>query len=165
MNYIASIITIINFIYSLFVITEKVTMPHLPFSSQGLPMSFIFIVFLEIFLASGFGYILVKFAEKGHGIPFMLFITVALISAWTTMFNIQWIIIKGPLNTFVTIFTLVILSVLFCGLACYFIVIHSKDKQHIDFDSDNVVPINQNSRLIEWQFLAFIVMFIFIMSS
>ncbi len=42
MNYIASIITIINFIYSLFVITEKVTMPHLPFSSQGLPMSFIF---------------------------------------------------------------------------------------------------------------------------
>jgi hypothetical protein len=164
-NFFAAIITIGNFIYSLSIVTEQITTPIPAFPIQGLPLGFILIMFLETLLASGFGYILVKFAEKGHGIPFMLFITVALISAWTTMFNIQWLIIQGSANSFGLGVMLAVLSAVFCGLACYFILIHSKDKKHIDFNSNEMVSINQDGQLIAWQIIAYIVMFVFVMSS
>ena len=165
LNFFAAIITIGNFIYSLGIVTEQVTTPIPSLPIQGLPLGFILIMFLETLLAAGFGYILVKFAEKGHGIPFMLFITIALISAWTTMFNIQWLIIQGSANSFGSGVVLAILSGIFCGLACYFITIHAKEKKHTSFNSNEIVLINEDGKLIAWQIGAFIVMYIFVMSS
>lgn len=165
LNLIASIITIINFLYSLIIVNSSTQNPIPPIPSQALPIGLIIIALLETFLSAGFGWLIVKFAEKGHGIPFILVIVVALVSAWTTMFNIQWLIIQGSANGIGAGIILFLMSAMFCGLACYFITIHSVGKEYKQLNTNKMVSVNNGDQLIGWQIVTFVVMYIFVMSS
>lgn len=98
---IAGIIGIFNFIYSVSfgLPGPQMVMPTIP--NVDLLIRILFLFLLESALAYSFGYILTKINKMGkvlpgEGLPLILLILVALLSAWTSLFNIQWFLIGPP---------------------------------------------------------------------
>ncbi|TOJ56941.1 hypothetical protein CGI36_23930, partial [Vibrio parahaemolyticus] len=98
-NRLASWLTIITAIISLanFVVSLKVgnvtsgTELSVSRIEAVLPFRFVLYILLETALAYAFGRTLIYFEQYGQGIPLMLVVIVSLISAWTSLFNAQWL--------------------------------------------------------------------------
>ena len=95
-----------------------------------LPLKLAFFILLETALAYAFGWLLVSTEKYGEGVPFILLFVISIISAWTSLFNSQWIICGQTLAGFVfwSTFTLwfFLLSTISMIIAIYLIVTHSK---------------------------------------
>ena len=95
-----------------------------------LPMKLVFFMLIETALAYAFGWLLVNIEKHGDGVPFILLFVVSVISAWTSLFNAQWVIIgQTPVNfIFWSTFTLwfFLLSLIALLIAVYLIITHSK---------------------------------------
>ncbi|NHO68572.1 hypothetical protein G8770_23720 [Aestuariicella hydrocarbonica] len=115
---------------------------------------------LEACLAAAFGWLIVLASSKGRGLPFLLSIAVMLVSAWTSLFNIQWLILGRAPETGADVAWLGVIGAVFCGFALYLIDDHV-DKFKIKFSSVNdfVHSINEGGSLYIWQALSFAVMY------
>jgi len=99
---IASIITVINFALSIALSFEGLTfdlLPTIAASFETRPLFFRIIVFLllEVFISYIFVKIYLFIVEKGQqGDPlsFILKVVLLMCSAWTTLFNVQWLILS-----------------------------------------------------------------------
>ncbi|MEH6385766.1 MAG: hypothetical protein V7780_14245 [Colwellia sp.] len=158
-NWIASIVTILNFGWSLFAFNSIGGIPK-----QGVPIGSIEIGLivsctLETCLAAAFGWLIVFTSSKGRGLPFLLSIAVMLISAWTSLFNIQWLILGRSPETGADVAWLGVVSLVFCGFALYLIDDHV-DKFKIKFSSVNeFIESFDVFSLYVWQVISFVVMY------
>lgn len=144
----AGIITIFNFIYSLRFITHaNIEITGFPISS--FPIRMIFFFLLEGLLAYGFGWLIAKLYISGVGLYAFFAFIVELISAWTSIFNVQWIILcSAPSDAGKAVLLILFTFVAFL-IACFFI------EDHI-YEND---PLSKSdlSALI-FQCIAFIIM-------
>ena len=128
---VTGIIALCNFGYSISqgVYGEVISVPDVPLIT--LPFRIIIFIILETALAYAFGYMLIKIEAYGHGVPAVTLWLVSLISAWTSLFNVQWLISGAvPLNNqFFSLYTLwfFVLSGLASFIAVYFISTHSNE--------------------------------------
>ncbi len=120
-----------------------------------LPFRFVLFVLLETALAYSFGRALIYFEGHGQGIPVMISILIALISAWTSLFNAQWLFIGSSPGEFGTFYTLqlAMLGAVAMGIAVYFILIHFR--RHLPAEK----TVKDEPESLSFQIFAFIIMF------
>jgi hypothetical protein len=124
-----------------------------------LPFRFLLFILLETALAYAFGRALIYFEGHGQGIPVMISILIALISAWTSLFNAQWLFLGSSPGVFGTFYTIQLgaLGVVAMSIAIYFILVHFK--RH----TPAFTTVNNEPSSLSYQVLAFIVMFFLIL--
>ena len=136
LNTIANVVTIStgifaigNFVYSLShsFVGATITIPSIP--SITLPFRLVALLITETILAYAFGWCLLKVEDRGRGIPMIMIWVVSLISAWTSLFNVQWLVIgetpmpfefNGPYTLWFAI-----LSTITLIIAIYLINVHN----------------------------------------
>lgn len=117
----ASVIAVLNFIF----LGETIIQSNTPrievnYSIDNIFLSIIVFMILELALNSVFALFIVLVARYGEGVPFGTIILICCISAATSIFNVQWIII-GHIPSSIADWAGFILATLFaCGLAIYF---------------------------------------------
>ncbi|EOC7934805.1 hypothetical protein ACI8HB_003629, partial [Vibrio cholerae] len=159
-GFLASIITIVNFIWTLMAFNAHQGIPSAAIPVGSVAIGIILACFLESFLAAAFGYAIVYMNSKGKGLPYLLSIVLMLLSAWTSLFNIQWLVLGSAPDSAGDLFALFALGTLFAGFACYLIGDHvAKFKVKFSSVSDIVNFINSEGGLYVWQVLSFVLMF------
>lgn len=135
---VTGIIALWNFGYSLThgMYGVSITVPEIP--AITLPFRLIILILLETALAYAFGWLLIKTEDMGHGVPMIMAWIVCIISAWTSLFNIQWLIVGGipsdfDFNTVYT-FWFAVLSIVTLIIAIYFIYDHAKQSDNLGED-------------------------------
>lgn len=125
-NLIASLVTIVNLVYSLqFSPALNDETPSFPV--DPLPFRIILLVILEALLGSAFGWAMTRLSLQGKGVPAIGAVAVGLISAWTTFFNIQWILLQRQPRDALDHFVVGMVGVIAFLLAAYFIEVHWAD--------------------------------------
>ncbi|GAD79472.1 hypothetical protein [Vibrio ezurae] len=159
-NWIASVVTILNFIVSLGVSVKYDSIPTGGIPVGSVAVGFIVACLLEALLATAFGYLIVYSSSKGKGLPYLLAIVIMLISAWTSLFNAQWLVLGQAPATTGDAFALFVLAALFAGFACYLIGDHvEKFQLKLSSVNDFIKSLNSGGGLYFWQVLSFGVMF------
>lgn len=162
-NLIASILTIINFIFSLNFLPSSKPLILPSFPINFLPFQIILFILIQSFIASGFGYLMTNISIKGKGLPFIITMVLSLFSAWTSLFNIQWVFqMKNPTET-PTIQLLLLCAFISLLISNYFLKFHwsyifDKVKQ-----KDNLYVVRTKdfwAALWGLQFLSFFVMYL-----
>ena len=166
LNIVASIITIINFIGSIAAFNVVGGVPEQAIPVGSVEIGFILACLLEALLAAAFGWAIVGVVSKGAGLPVLLAIVLMLVSAWTSLFNAQWLVLGSAPQTPGDATVLAAISAFFCGFACYLIGGHVKTL-HIRLSSMNdfIKSINEEGGLYFWQIASFILMYILIVSQ
>lgn len=97
-------------------------LPALPF--QSLPLRVLLWLFLEASLAYIFGWAMARLFTPGRGFPVVILAAAGLLAGWTSLLNIQWIMLQSRPHTLQQ-------HALFLGAACgalwmglYFLGIH-----------------------------------------
>ncbi|EGU46897.1 hypothetical protein VIOR3934_16576 [Vibrio orientalis CIP 102891 = ATCC 33934] len=165
-NLVASIVTIINFIWSIQAFNSHDGVPTAAIPAGSVAVGFILACLLEALLATAFGYAIVYVNSKGNGLPYLLAIVLMLISAWTSLFNAQWLVLGQAPTTGAQGFGLFAMGVFFAGFACYLIGDHvNKFKLKLSSVNDFVKSLNSDGGLYVWQALSFLLMFGFIIGQ
>lgn len=128
---ITAAIAIGNFIYTIShgIAGQTINPPTVP--SVTIPFRFVAFLLLETALAYAFGWMMIKLAKQGRGVPIIMIWIISIISAWTSLFNIQWLILGSNEVPEISIpysAWLLILSVIAYVLAIYFVDIHSNNQ-------------------------------------
>lgn len=127
---VTGIIALGNFGFSLFHTVPGVSLNIPTFPNIILPFRLVTFILLETALGYAFGWALVKSESFGHGVPMILVWVIGIISAWTSMFNVQWMLTGGtPAEfSFLSVYTIWfgLLSLLALILAIYLIYLHVK---------------------------------------
>ncbi len=92
----ASVLGIVNFAISFGPLLPGTNPVPPQFPADNPMILMLTFILLEAALAHAFGYLMVNVRARGDGFPYILMIVFALISAWTSMFNIQWIFLGPP---------------------------------------------------------------------
>ena len=125
-NIVASLITLANFLYSIIGTDfREFNVPEFPISFTS--MQFILFVILESILASAFGFMFLVLAKLGHGMPFIAMWIVGLLSAWTSIFNVQWMIVGGVPMSVAEWSVFVLCTMVAVMIAAYMIFAHFDD--------------------------------------
>ena len=165
-NLVASIVTVANFIWTITAFNKMGGIPEAGIPVGSVEVGFILACFLEAFLATAFGWAIVSVTAKGSGLPVLLAIVLMLVSAWTSLFNAQWLVLGSAPTSEVDIFVLAALGIFFCGFACYLIKGHVK-KLKLKFSSVNdfIKSMNEEGGMYVWQIASFVIIFIIIASN
>ena len=165
-NWLASIVTIGNFLWSLNAVNSTGGIPLEGVPIGRVEMGLIASFTLEAFLATAFGWVIVYASSRGRGLPFLLALVAMLISAWTSLFNIQWLVLGHAANSTNEVVLMGLIAAFFCGFACYLIDCHI-DTFKLKFGSVNefINSINEAGRLYLWQIFCFVVMFVIISAN
>jgi len=125
---IAGVITIGNLAYSFLVEIKVLT--GLNVMDITSPFRFILFIILESFLAYGLGWCIVYFSQKGDGLPETWTLVSALVSSWTSLFNVQWMLLGSTPEelTFSYCSKLLFLAVCAMTIAIQFIGYHCKNR-------------------------------------
>ena len=132
----SALITIANFILSITSGWAFKPVFELPFPAITSPLKLVAFVLLEAALAYAFGRLIIWLTGLGQGLPIIFLFTFCFLSAWTSLFNVQWIVVsdsptvifdknQGAHIWFIT--RIFVFSVLACLVAVYFIVLHGED--------------------------------------
>jgi hypothetical protein len=90
---VGGVVAVLNFGWSVKAEFKEPLLLHSLQSSVNLPFRMILFIILETTLAYAFGKWLVFMEQKGSGIPTMMLFVIGLVSAWTSVFNVQWIFV------------------------------------------------------------------------
>ena len=158
-NFIASIVTLLNFLYSLSLSPgDTSSLPDFPI--QGLPFRIMFFLLFEGALASVFGFYMAKLAIKGQGIPIIIVIFLSLLSGWLSIFNVQWIIILNIPKNFIYHLLILIFSAGAFILAAYMIYVHwGLIIKENELDSDNDIDEDFGEYIIIIQLICFVLIY------
>ena len=95
MTVVSGSIALANFLYSIF---SSATFDRLGFAGaleHEWPVRWLIFLALETCLAYIFGKSLVRLQKFGHGVPYLCLVFISILSAWISLFNVQWLI-SGP---------------------------------------------------------------------
>lgn len=119
-NFIASIITVINFLFAIKTIaianTPKV---DIDFSIDNNLLALLVFMVLEACLNYAFAIFVVQIARMGEGLPFISVILTCSLSAVLSILNAQWVIVGGIPETSGEWASMVLASAAACLLAIY----------------------------------------------
>jgi len=124
---IAGVITLGNFVYGFLVEIKALT--GLNVMGITSPFRFIAFIILESFLAYGLGWCIAYLSQKGDGLPETWVLVTALVSSWTSLFNVQWMLL-GPTPdelTFAYWFKFLLLTICAVLISVQFIQYHCKN--------------------------------------
>ncbi|ENM5891472.1 hypothetical protein E5115_003975 [Vibrio mimicus] len=162
-NRLASWLTIITAIISLANFVVSINVGNVASGSEldvsrieaVLPFRFVLYILLETALAYAFGRTLIYFEQYGQGIPLMLVVIVSLVSAWTSLFNAQWLFLGSSAGELFSVYgvKLLVLMLVALGIAMYFISVHF-NRYKENFSEDVKEP-----SAFSIQIVAFFVMF------
>lgn len=165
-NFIASIVTIANAFLSYKIVSHdgsSLTFQYVQIDNMAIGL--IIACIFEACLASFFGWFIVVVSSYGRGLPLLLSIAIMLISAWLTIFNIQWLILSHSPKTGIDITILIVFSFLFAGFSLYLIDVHlNLFKEKFESIKKTIKNLGEVGVLITWQILCFIVMLIIAIS-
>ncbi len=120
LNFVASLVTLGTFLLSMFYpLGRAIEMPFFPV--DPIPLRIIILILMEAALALVFGWILIHLTTRGHGIAVPLVVSASLLSAWTSLFNIQWVLLRNSPQDSADHMILIAAGLVALVIAIYFI--------------------------------------------
>lgn len=172
-NWITIISGIITFLNLAVSIKFNLKLPDIVFPNLfriDFPFRLIAFLFLEGVLAHIFGSLLIYIENLGPGLAKIILSITGLLSAWTSIFNIQWILIgiKPEIDPEQIYFAKLMGGTLLAYIsAIYFIVVHGKQR-YVEYPHNEITFIFEDTNLVRCIFvqtISFLTMFLVFVNS